>query len=83
MGPIYDRRREHLGTSDQAIIFMRGLLMRLAKEVEDGGQPVLLRDSSLFRVRPVDIVTEEPDLWPIWQADHAAHIAIPPMAANS
>jgi hypothetical protein len=78
MGPIYDRRREHLGTSDKAIIFMRSQLMRLAREIEDGGQPAILSDPSLFRVRPVDIVTEEPDLWPIWQADHAAHIAVPP-----
>jgi hypothetical protein len=52
--------------------------MRLAREIEDGGQPAILSDPSLFRVRPVDIVTEEPDLWPIWQADHAAHIAVPP-----
>jgi phenylpropionate dioxygenase-like ring-hydroxylating dioxygenase large terminal subunit len=80
MGPIYDRRREHLGTSDKAIIFMRNQLMRLAKELEEGAQPAILRDSSLFRVRPVDVVTGEPNLWPIWQADHAAHIATPAFA---
>jgi hypothetical protein len=77
MGAIYDRRREHLGTSDTAIIHMRNLLMRLAKEIEDGGQPAILSDAALFRVRPVDVVTEEPSLWPLWQADHAAHVASP------
>jgi hypothetical protein len=56
---------------------MRNQLMRLAREVEDGGRPAILSDGSLFRVRPVDVVTDEPELWPIWQADHAAHIAQP------
>jgi hypothetical protein len=78
MGPIYDRRKEHLGTSDTAIIFMRNQLMRLAKEVEDGGEPAILSDASLFRVRPVDTVTDEENLGPIWQADHAAHVSEDP-----
>jgi nitrite reductase/ring-hydroxylating ferredoxin subunit len=78
MGPIYDRRKEHLGTSDTAIIFMRNQLMRLAREIEDGGSPAILSDALLFRVRPVDTVTDEEQLGPIWQADHAAHLSETP-----
>src|SRR5438094_817282 len=33
MGTIYDRGREHLGTSDTAIIFMRRYLLRLARDL--------------------------------------------------
>ena len=34
MGPIYDRRKEHLGTSDQAIITARRRLLNLARELQ-------------------------------------------------
>jgi phenylpropionate dioxygenase-like ring-hydroxylating dioxygenase large terminal subunit len=79
MGPIYDRTREHLGTSDKAIIFFRRQLLKWALDLEKGIEPPLLRDPSLFRARPVDIVTDEPNLLPIWEADRAAHLAEPPM----
>src|SRR3989304_5512233 len=39
MGPIYDRTKEHLGTTDQAIIYMRRLLINAAKELAGGGEP--------------------------------------------
>jgi nitrite reductase/ring-hydroxylating ferredoxin subunit len=73
MGTIYDRSHEHLGTSDTAIIFMRRYLIRLARDLQRGIEPPVLADASLFRVRPVDIVTPESDLEPIWETDHAAH----------
>jgi nitrite reductase/ring-hydroxylating ferredoxin subunit len=81
MGAIYDRSREHLGTSDRAIIFMRRYLIRLARQLEQGIEPEVLGDGARFRVRPVDIVTAEPDLEPLWQADHAAHLAEEPLPA--
>jgi hypothetical protein len=39
MGTIYDRSAEHLGTSDKAIIRMRELLLRAAKDLEQGIEP--------------------------------------------
>ncbi|HEY4684968.1 MAG TPA: hypothetical protein VII57_02870 [Dehalococcoidia bacterium] len=39
MGPIYDRTKEHLGTTDQAIIYMRRLLINAAKELAGGVEP--------------------------------------------
>jgi phthalate 4,5-dioxygenase oxygenase subunit len=70
MGPIFDRSREHLGTSDLAVIYMRRLLMKTALQLQEGIEPPILRDASLFRVRPVDKVTDEPEMVPIWETDY-------------
>ncbi|WP_216893146.1 Rieske 2Fe-2S domain-containing protein [Nocardia alni] len=40
MGPIYDRTREHLGTSDLAIIRMRRLMLDAARRHERGEPPL-------------------------------------------
>ena len=73
MGPIYDRSKEHLGTSDKAVIYMRRLLLRVAQDLENGIEHPILNDATLFRVRPVDIVTDEPEMVGFWQRDYAAH----------
>jgi phenylpropionate dioxygenase-like ring-hydroxylating dioxygenase large terminal subunit len=39
MGVIADRSLEHLGTTDQAIIATRRILLQAVKTVEDGGDP--------------------------------------------
>jgi hypothetical protein len=39
MGPIYDRTREHLGTTDLAIIRMRQQLINAARNLERGIEP--------------------------------------------
>src|SRR5262249_42135410 len=39
MGPIVDRSKEHLGTSDKAVIAMRQLLLEAVDAVEAGGSP--------------------------------------------
>jgi phenylpropionate dioxygenase-like ring-hydroxylating dioxygenase large terminal subunit len=53
MGPIYDRREEHLGTSDRAIIYYRRMLARLTKDVE-AGTPLPALDPALdFKRRSV------------------------------
>ena len=39
MGAICDRTREHLGTTDRAIIMARRVLLQAARTVEDGGDP--------------------------------------------
>jgi phthalate 4,5-dioxygenase oxygenase subunit len=36
MGPIIDRTKEHLGTSDKAVIFYRRLLLQKLKDMEEG-----------------------------------------------
>ncbi|HLF76122.1 MAG TPA: Rieske 2Fe-2S domain-containing protein, partial [Dehalococcoidia bacterium] len=39
MGEIYNRTREHLGTSDRAIIRMRSMLIKAAKDLANGIEP--------------------------------------------
>ena len=39
MGSIYDRSREHLGTTDSAVIRMRRMLVSAAKNVAQGIDP--------------------------------------------
>jgi len=39
MGPIVDRTKEHLGTSDQAVVAVRLTLLREIRKVQAGGDP--------------------------------------------
>jgi phthalate 4,5-dioxygenase oxygenase subunit len=39
MGSILDRTREHLGTSDRAVIRMRQQLVRAARDLANGIEP--------------------------------------------
>ena len=39
MGEIYDRTQEHLGTSDRAVIAMRRMLLKAARDLADGVEP--------------------------------------------
>ena len=51
-GPIVDRTREHLGSSDTAIIALRKRLIAEARALLDGGpQPRAACDPGLYRVR--------------------------------
>jgi phenylpropionate dioxygenase-like ring-hydroxylating dioxygenase large terminal subunit len=62
MGPVYDRTKEHLGTSDLAIIAARRLLLRSVREVQAGGDPIgAFADAS--RVRPAEMVIPEDAYW--------------------
>lgn len=50
-GPIVDRTREHLGTSDRGVIMYRKLLRESIKAVEDGIDPVgVVRDPQNHKV---------------------------------
>jgi phenylpropionate dioxygenase-like ring-hydroxylating dioxygenase large terminal subunit len=52
LGTISDRTREHLGSSDAALIAMRRLLMRNATALRDTGEvPVAVRGGELFHVQ--------------------------------
>jgi len=55
MGPIFDRSREHLGTSDTAIIAARRCLLSAASGLREGREPAGLAPTSQ-RVRPASLV---------------------------
>jgi phenylpropionate dioxygenase-like ring-hydroxylating dioxygenase large terminal subunit len=67
-GPIVDRSREHLGTSDRAVVAMRRLLIDSAVALsEQGAQPVGPGAPHVYRVRatqtvlPIDLAPEQSD----------------------
>ena len=51
MGPISDRTREHLGTSDSAILGARRRLLREVANFQEGVEPTAPYDGGLYRVR--------------------------------
>jgi phenylpropionate dioxygenase-like ring-hydroxylating dioxygenase large terminal subunit len=64
-GPIVDRTREHLGSSDRAVVAMRGRLMDAARAlVDDRTLPAAASQPAAYRVRAVQSVIArdvEPD----------------------
>jgi hypothetical protein len=67
MGSVVDRSHEHLGTSDTAIIAMRRRLMKAARDLEEGIEPIQATNPGLYRVRsssavlPLDVMFDEDD----------------------
>jgi phthalate 4,5-dioxygenase oxygenase subunit len=51
MGAIVDRTKEHLGSSDTAVIALRRILMEGAKELQEGKEPVAAFNGALYRKR--------------------------------
>jgi hypothetical protein len=58
MGFIPERWREHLGTTDIAIIAARRMLLRMARDLENGIEPYAPHHGDIFRVRPIDIISD-------------------------
>ena len=62
MGPIVDRENEHLDPSDAAIIAARRRLLKLARDLAEGREPLLPHKPAMFGVRAIDVTTQNPDL---------------------
>jgi hypothetical protein len=59
MGKIVDRSKEHLGSTDRAIVTMRRLLLEAIKTMEAGGMP-RGGDSETYRnARAVDRIVDD------------------------
>jgi phthalate 4,5-dioxygenase oxygenase subunit len=63
MGVIYDRSREHLGTSDLAVIAMRRQLLQALRDLEAGIEPTAPTNADAYRVRSVSIVLPRDVTW--------------------
>ena len=61
MGFIPERWREHLGTTDIAIITARRMLLRMAQDLQQGIEPFAPHHGDAYRVRPIDIISEIED----------------------
>jgi phthalate 4,5-dioxygenase oxygenase subunit len=51
MGAVVDRTKEHLGSSDTAVIALRRILMDSAKQLQQGQEPVAASNGALYRKR--------------------------------
>jgi phthalate 4,5-dioxygenase oxygenase subunit len=56
MGPLVDRTRERLGTSDTAIIAMRRLLLQEVRALQQGHEPVAAQHGELYWVRSASTI---------------------------
>ncbi len=72
MGPIADRRIEHLGTSDTAIIVARRRLLQAARDLQQGIEPLAPAHGDWYRVRALDVVAPQDDLDRLIEAYEAA-----------
>jgi hypothetical protein len=54
MGPITDRSKENLATSDAVIVALRRRLLKAAKELQAGVVPPATRSGAVYKVRAVD-----------------------------
>jgi phthalate 4,5-dioxygenase oxygenase subunit len=70
MGPIYDRTKEHLGTTDLAVIRLRTVLIEAAKAVAEGKEPPGLATKGDFRsIRAAEKILDEGEDWRILGTD--------------
>ena len=53
MGAVCDRTREHLGTTDRAIIMTRKIMLEASRVVEDGGDPPGL-STDIYELRAIE-----------------------------
>ena len=63
MGSIVDRAREHLGSTDKAIIAFRRILQDLIKDVREGKDPAGSDPSSYRNVRAADLMISKDVPW--------------------
>jgi phthalate 4,5-dioxygenase oxygenase subunit len=63
MGGIVDRTQEHLGPTDVAVIAARRRLIKMARDLEDGIEPVEALRPEIYNVRAVDMVCAEGDFF--------------------
>ena len=61
MGSISDRTGEHLGTSDAVIIAARRRLLKMARDLQEGIEPVAPSDGKLYHIRQIAMTVPEGD----------------------
>lgn len=58
-GPVADRTREHLGSTDLAIVRMRRKLLSALRDFQAGSEPVAALNGELYRVRAIAVTLED------------------------
>ena len=62
-GPVTDRSREHLGTTDLAVIAMRRKLLAELEAQDRGEEPTAAHNGAAYLVRSAAFVTEHDSVW--------------------
>jgi phthalate 4,5-dioxygenase oxygenase subunit len=77
MGPIVDRSREHLGTSDVAIIKYRRLLLSALREFQEGAPTLGLGgDVDPAEILSVEGLIQKEQTWQDWHAQKVAELRV-------
>ncbi len=64
MGPICDRAEEHLGTTDVAVIRMRAMLLKAAKDLAEGREPPAIAGGLPYAsIRSAEKILEPGEDW--------------------
>jgi hypothetical protein len=69
-GPVSERFREHLATSDLGVIAARRLLLRQLRELEQGIEPRQASNGAAYRVRSAAIIADANTPWPEAVKEH-------------
>ncbi len=59
MGPITDRTKERLGTSDRGVVMFRRLMLKLASDLASGTEPAFAANPEAYAVRSASTVLEK------------------------
>ena len=76
-GPISDRTREHLGTADVGVIATRRLLLRLARELQNGQEPPQPGNPSAYAIRAPALNANRDASWEELMAKHMPLSGLP------
>jgi len=82
MGRVVPRWKEHLGSSDSAIIQWRKLMLRLARELQAGTAPAAAAHGEWYNVRSVSVVLDADADWQEGAAPYFAGGTIQKAAAE-
>jgi phenylpropionate dioxygenase-like ring-hydroxylating dioxygenase large terminal subunit len=63
MGPVIDRSREHLGSTDKAVIQFRKCLLDAARDLQNGIDPPGSDSKSYRGIRPADLTVPKDVRW--------------------
>lgn len=69
MGPIYDRTREHLGTTDVSIIRMRSILLNAARGLAEGKEPPAVGEADYRSIRGSEKILAPGEDWRVLGTD--------------
>ena len=63
MGPIVDRSREHLGSTDKAIIMCRRILLDATRDIQNGNDPAGANPDTYRKIRSADVMLPKDARW--------------------